>query len=316
MNKNKNIILISFLIALFLVPIAAFSAGEEEQNNREFKWGEPEPLAGGRGKEISEKQIERFMGRLSENNPEKAKELKRLKQDDPEKFKGRIRELIRERFSSRRRMPNGDRRSKGFRQETNRPCIGQSGKRGIEGRGDGHGMEGPRGGRQETGMRMHQRHEEYIEWLKKNYPQEAEKLAKLKEEKPELYLRHIMLSVKKYGKIYEESKDNPEVLEILKKNLQLKEQRDKLLRKIQSADDEKKKAQLVNELKQIVSQRFDLIVQRKQMAYEKLRQRLEKLKDKVKQSETEVGKWKEAKDEKVQERLKELISQTEKFNWD
>ena len=165
---------------------------------------------------------------------------------------------------------------------------------------------------------MHERHTEYLEWLEKNYPEKAKKLAELKEEKPKLYRRQIGLSLKKYGRIAKASKENPELAEALKEDLELKKERDKLLRKIRAATDDDKKKKLVKKLEEVVDSRFDLIVKRKQIRYEMTSKRLEKLREQVKQSKAEVEKWKDAKfkNENVKARLEELTSKIESFKWD
>ena len=129
-------------------------------------------------------------------------------------------------------------------------------------------------------------------------------------------MRRLWLSKKQYGRIAEATRENPKLAKVLKEDLELKKKRDKLLGRIRAVSDEKKKKELTAQLEEIVGDRFDLIVRRKQIRYEQLRKKLEKLKKQVKQSEAEVEKWNELKDEKVKERLEELISQTEKFNWD
>jgi HlyD family secretion protein len=48
--------------------------------------------------ELTDERIERTMGFLAETNPEKAEELKQLRQSDPEKFKTELKKLMRERF--------------------------------------------------------------------------------------------------------------------------------------------------------------------------------------------------------------------------
>ena len=166
--------------------------------------------------------------------------------------------------------------------------------------------------------RARERYAEYIEWLEENYPEEAEKLAELRESKPELYMRQIALSLKKYGRIAEAAKENPQLAEVLKESLQLTKQRDKLIRKIRKATDEDEKKKMVEELKEVISSKFDLIVKRKQMAYEQLRKELEKLQKEVKKNEAEAEKWKdpEFKNESVKARVEELISRTSKFKWD
>lgn len=162
---------------------------------------------------------------------------------------------------------------------------------------------------------MQQKHEEYLSWLKENYPDEAAKLEEVRQNNPELYMRQVMQSVRKYGRIAEASRDNPELAAVLKKDVELKARRDEILERLASAQAEEKEA-LTAELRQIVSKRFDLIVQRKQLQHKKLLERLEELKKQVERSEAEVKTWKMSKDEKVEARLNELLERSEKFRWD
>ena len=179
------------------------------------------------------------------------------------------------------------------------------------GRGGGPGGENA----VERMQRMQRKHEEYLDWLKENYPEEAQELEKVRQENPELYMRRVMHSGRKYGRIAEAAKDNPELAAVLKEDLELKDERDEIIQKLRSAEDGDKEA-LTAELKEIISKRFDLIVQRKQLQHKQLLEKLEKLKKQIEESETEAAKWEATKDEKVESRLKELIERSEKFRWD
>jgi len=125
--------------------------------------------------------------------------------------------------------------------------------------------------------------------------------------------------------------------EILKEDLALKEKRDNLLRKIRAAGESDEKKELIEQLEEVVGNRFGLIIRRKQIAYEQLRQKLEELKKQVEQYETkvnvgpepieyeqlrqkldelrksveqhkaELNKWKQTKDKQVKKRVEELI---------
>jgi hypothetical protein len=202
------------------------------------------------------------------------------------------------------------------------------GERGRQGRrieGSGKDDDRSRWGRGGGGLmgeaidkrmdRMQRKHEEYLDWLKENYPTEANKLEQVRTDNPELYLRRLMHSGKKYGKIAEAAKYNPELATVLKEDLELKDERDEIIQKLRSADGEDKEA-LTAELKEIVSKRFDLIIKRKHLQHQHLLEKLEKLKQQVEQSEAEAKKWEDTKEEKVQTRVKELIERSEKFHWD
>ncbi len=296
MKTSYGIILVLAVATTVLLTAAlpCWAVEKEEENI----WLEDEPKRGHRQLELTEEKIERIMSRLAETNPEKAKELAQLREKDPEKFKAELRKVMHKRLGKRVGEHTG---------WQDKPWVGLR----LGRRGEPH-----KGRRKETFReRLWQKHAEYIKWMEENYPEEAEKLAELREKKPELYIRRCWLSKKRYGRIAEAAKENPKLAKILKEDLELKKKRDKLLRKIGAASDDEKK-ELIGQLEEVVGNRFDLILKRKQMAYERLRKKLERVKERVKRSEAEVEKWKEVRSEEVKERLEELISRSERFDWE
>jgi len=247
------------------------------------------------GKRLTEDRINNMLERIAKENPKEAEKLKKMRKENPDMF---MKEL-------HKRMPQSRRRK-----------SGDSDRRPERDRGEKM-HDGPRGGgpRGERFAQMEKKKEEYIKWLKETYPDEFTRLEELKEKQPELYFRQMMVSGKKFGRIFEASKNDPELAAILKEDMALKQKRQELTKQISKAND-REKADLIKELEVVIGQRFDLILKRKQIAYDKLRQRLEKLKEEVKTSQDEVEKWKDTKDAKVQERVKELLKKSEKFNWE
>ena len=270
----------------------SLSAGMPDQQHKQF--------------EPPEKRIERIMSWLEENDPEKAKEMKQLRSENPEKFKAEFEKIAREHF--RKKMDK--RREK------------MAERRFLHGQGmplpDHLGPNEPQGEhkREMFRERLQEKESELLDWLKKNYPDEAQKLAELKDKDADLYRRQMSLSFRKYGRIIEASEENPELAEVFKKDMELRKQQHELLEKIKAAtnDDEKKK--LTTELEQTISDRFDVIVKRKQIEYEQLLKRLKNLTEEVGKSNVEIEKWKQTKSEKVKERLNELLSKTDRFEWD
>jgi len=168
--------------------------------------------------------------------------------------------------------------------------------------------------RERMDARRRQMQAEYTEWLEKNYPEDAKKLAALKERDPNLYIKQFRLSMDKYGRIFG-ARENPELGEVLKEDLELKEKADQLVRKIKSAGKEDEKKELTAQLEQVAGRRFDLIVRQKEISYAQLLRRLEELKKRVEENNAEITKWKDAKfkNENVKKRVQELISG---FKWD
>ncbi len=301
MKTSYGTILVLATVAavLFTTALPCRAAEKEEESI----WSEDEPKGKGEGKrfELTEERIERIMNRLVEADPEKAEELKQLREKDLEKFKAELREAMRQQFGKRFRE-----RLKEHPEQQMKKYGGPFGPGGMP--PGVHGMP--------PGMGMHWRYDRYLDWLKENYAEEAEKLAELREKDMGLYWKQFGLSLKKYGKIAEAARENPQLAEVLKEDLLLKQQRDELLEEIKTAGDDEREG-LVNELKEVVSSRFDLIVKRKQIEYEQLFEKLEKLKKRVEESEAKVEKWKdvEFKNESVKARLEELLSKTDEFRW-
>jgi len=292
---HHPILVLAIAAVIILAAPVPSSAVETKDANI---WLDEKPTQEHRRFELTDERIERIMNQIRESDPEKAKQLEQLRNEDQEKFKDELRTFMREHFAKNEQY---------------------MGARGSHGMPPMPGTEGPgRFGKDfEKGPRGYEMQAEFLDWLKENYPEEAEKLAKLREEKPELYQRQMAISLKKYGRIARASKENPELADVLKQDLVLKKQRDELLRKIKVApDDEKKK--LVEQLQDVVSSRFDLIVKRKQIEYEQLRKKLEKLQEEVKQSQAQVEKWKDSKfkNDNVKAHVEELISGAEKIDWD
>ena len=159
---------------------------------------------------------------------------------------------------------------------------------------------------------------DYIEFLEKNYPQEAEDLKKHKDKDPEVYSRRFELSMRRYGAIFRASRENPELAVILKEDMELRDKADGLLKKIKETKKEEEKKKLMAELREVANDRYDLIVRRKEIEYERLLKRLEELKKEVEENKAEITKWKDqqVKEENVKKRIEDLIKGLPKFKWD
>ncbi len=294
---------VGIAVGLWALPCRGGEVVKEEK-----VWLEDEPAPGpghtpGGGGPVMEgprwdegAMIDRMMMQIREKDPKRADELERLRKDNPEAFRGEM-QRMREEFGQQMQE----------RMREHRMQM-PSERRGMP-------NEGPP---EMIRERIHDKHEEYLQWLDQNYPQEAAELVKVKDENPQAYMRRLGLSLRKYGRMFEASKEHPELLPVMKEDLVLKEKRDELLRKIKGTAEEAQKQVIVKELEQVVSQRFDLIVKRKQIGYQDLEKKLEELRKEVELKKAEVEKWKspEFKQQSVKEHLNELVSHTEKFEWD
>lgn len=279
------------------VPLSSPAGGTADEDNI---WSEDTAKGEGGRPELTGERIERMMKRLVEVDPNKAEELKQLQAKDPEKFKAELREAMREQFGRRIK----ERMEK--QTEPNSPG-GMLPERGMQRRGEPFGR-----GHMPPEMDI----DKYLDWLKGNYPTEAEKLAQLSKGDPNVYWKQLGLSLKTYGRIAEAARENPRLAEVLKKDLELRQQQDKLLEEIKTAGDEDKEG-LVKNLKEVLNNRFDVIVERKQIEYEQLSERLEMLKKDIEHRKAEMEKWKDAKfkDDSVKARIDELLGKSDKFTW-
>jgi hypothetical protein len=320
MKTSYRVILALAMAAAVWSITAAYCRAAEDVNKEDSIWSE-DAAKWEHGKfELTEERIERTMKRLAEADPNKAEELKQLQQKDPEKFKAELKEVMREQFGKRIREQMGKQIEPfGPGGTPPGPCNippitcpnGMPPEIGMQKQGEpfgpGHIMP-------EMGMKW--KYDKYLEWLKENYPVEAEKLAEMSKKNPEMYWKHLGFSLKKYGKIAEAARENPKLAEVLKKDLLLKQQQDKLLEEIEAAGDKDKEG-LVKDLKEIINNRFDMIVERKQIEYEQLIEKLERLKSEVEERKAKMEKWKDAtfKDDSVKTRLEELLGKNDKFTW-
>jgi hypothetical protein len=325
MKTSYGTILV-LVMAAVLSTTALYCRAAEDVNKEEVKSTEPLPPPPGgvvekediwsedtaKGEpgrfELTEEKIERTMNQLAKTDPKKAEELKQLQAKDPEKFKAELREVMQEQFGKRFRKRMEER-------------SGQHMKEGGEPFGPG-GMPPdscnmpPGPGGMPPGVGMPWRYDKYLDWLKENYAEEAEKLAELSKKDANLYSKQLNLSLKKYGRIAEAARENPQLAAVLKEDLALKQQQDKLLGEIKAAGDNGKE-ESVKELKEVLNHRFDAILKRKQIEYEQLLKKLEGLKKEVEQRKAKVEKWKDAgfKNESVKARLEELLGKTDEFKW-
>lgn len=323
MKTKYGIILILAIAAALFAPTLPCWAVEKED---EDIWSD-DTAKGEHGRfELTEEKIERIIKRLAVTEPNKAEQLKQLQEKDPNKFKIELREVMREQRDKRIREHIGKRLEPiGPGDMPHIPPImpspnvmppGMDMQRPIEPFGPGHIM---------PEMGMHWKYDKYLNWLEENYPgvatqlEEAKKLAEQSGNDANHwreYWKQFGLGLKKFGRIAEAARENPRLAEVLKKDLELRQQQDKLLGEIQTAKD-KEKEELINELKKVLNNRFDVIVERKQIEYEQLLEKLERLKNDVEQRKANMEKWKDAKfkDESIKARLEELLGKSDKFTW-
>jgi len=166
--------------------------------------------------------------------------------------------------------------------------------------------------------RRQRRQEEFLKWLKANYPKDEENLARVKEKDPQLYVKTYEHLQEQYGRIFEADSANPELGEVLKEDFELKRRRDDLVWRLRRERSDAKKQAIGAELREVVARRYDLIVRRKEIAYEQLQKKLEDLQGQIRASKDEIVKWQdsELKRENVRRRIEGLTEGHRRFRWD
>lgn len=252
----------------------------------------------------SGRRLEGFLARLEQEDPNRAAELRSLRQKNPEKFQEAVRAEI-ERFFR-----------PGERPRPQEPAGGPQGPMGP-GRGpEGAGPGGPGGGPGSRWLEhLQRRHEEFIQWLQKNNPELAAELEQIREKDPGLYFTRVMDARRRYDPIIDTEKRNPELAKVLLEDLAMQKQRDELLKKLRGTGGAERE-KLLQELKSLVSQRFDLIIRKKTLQYQELEERLKRLREEIEKRRSEINKLKDSKEQAVEEHVKELTAQAEKIQWD
>lgn len=296
--KTKHIIILSltvFAVCLLATPQPCFGEDrwEKEDTRRSLI---------GRHKMGPEK-IEEMLQRIEKRNPEKAEELRILRKENPAEFRKAMRQMFAKKHDRRKdgKSYRGEHERRRF--DFDRPSERRSRDRS---RRSGRSKRGRWGDRIT--------HDQTLSWLKENYPEKAERLAKLREKKPELFGR----IVGKYRRIAEVAKENPELANVLKQDLELKGKKYKILKKLKNATDEKERKKLTDELQTVIGNRFDVILKRKELAYDQMLRKLKELQKEVKKHKAELDRHTDPdfKNKNVNERLQKLVEQTEEFKWD
>jgi len=223
---------------------------------------------------FSDETVERILKGIRQRDPEKAKELERLRKKDFEQFKAE---------------------------------LGKHGRKEIE-----------EISRERFEAWRERRRAEFVEWLKDNYPDDEKELTRIKEKDPQLYVKSYEHLERKYGRIFDADRSNPELGAVLKEDLILKKRRDELVQKLRHERSEARRQVFGSELQEVVARRYDLIVRRKEIAYEELQKKLEELQKQIRDSKDEIIEWQDAdtRMENIRRRLETLTRGETRFRWD
>jgi uncharacterized phage infection (PIP) family protein YhgE len=157
---------------------------------------------------------------------------------------------------------------------------------------------------------------EFMEWLAVNYPEKTERLKATEGKDVNLYVRSIKVESKRYGGAFDaERKGNAELSTALRNSVDTQGKIDRLLKTLANPK-AKNRQKTLNNLKSLVSQRFDAILKVKQLQYESLQKRLKRLEELVGIRQAELEKLKDTKNDAIKQRLKDLLGNDEKIKWD
>jgi hypothetical protein len=289
-----------FVLAAVFSLVAAAQLRAADANDQDI-WSQDQPGGKTKRAELTPGQIEHWLNDIRLVDPNRAAELQKMQKENPQQFPRELRRIARE-ITGRQYKDHVD----------NNTFDGRKGH--VTDMNTGTAA----GGRRES-ARMWQRTAEFYDWLKQNYPAEAQKLDQLKKQKDqELYRRQMSVCRQRYWQIFESAETNPQLAEILKQDLELKEQRASLLKKIKATTDYAQKTALIEQLEEVVGNRFDLLLKRKQLQYQQLLERVQKLHEQIKQSEAQVQRWKDPafKKESVKSHVESLLGKPDQFKWD
>ena len=151
---------------------------------------------------------------------------------------------------------------------------------------------------------------EFLEWFELSYPKEFEALSKSDD------CEKIHVASKKYMPIFMAlKKGRPEVAQILKKDIELALQRDGLIREFNATDDVAAKDSIADELKIVVSQRFEIVIAKKRQRFDQLKSRIAELEKEVEKQEATLEQLEAEKEKQVEQRLKELTQPEITLQW-
>lgn len=278
-------------------------------------------------------KTDRIMDFLERSNPEKAEELRNLKEQDSEAFEKEIEQIaakMREKMGQKRKGQGQDRRKmdndavtrpsdKGDWQQP-RKTKKPDDRNELQDRPMPHEPGIGRGrserGRESYNEVMRKRNDQFMEWLTDNFPEKAQEFQAAAEANPERSFRDMMPTMMKYRGIFETEKKNPELAELMKKDLELNQERTEILEQLKNSENEEDTQELTKELKDVVAARFDLILEKRHMKFEELNERLEKLTEELEKQQEELEELSNERDEQIDERLEQLLEEKGKSVWD
>ncbi len=311
------------MAAILMAAFAIFAYAAQEQNT-----DDPGQIKADQERSIFDEDVKEVMHQkllelIDRTNPERGRQLRELRDTNPQEFEKEIDETakkMRERLGDphkRNKEPDAVTRAtdKG---DWNKPSAKEDESKRPETQArKGFGDVSKRiGAARDSYMElMRKRNEEFVEWLKVNYPEKAVEFEKASEANPERAFRDLMPVMMKYRDIFETEKKNPELASLMKKDIDLLEREGEILTAAKISEKEKDKEKLTAELNSIVAARFDLILMKRQMRFDELKERLAQLENEIKKQEADLEELSKQRDEQINKRVTELLSADSQIKW-
>lgn len=234
---------------------------------------------------LTEQQIDRFLVRLAQSNPERAAELEKMRITHPQQFRWEIREELANRFFQRVVVP-----------EAAEPKPATPAEPAVQ-------PDPPSDA-------VRKRHEELLAWLEKAFPQQAAEL----KANPTLSEARMNELYNRYEPVMRAERTHPPLAEAMKEDIATQMQCDALLMELTYADPQERE-KIIGHINDLTAKRFDLIVLKRQLQHDQLRRRLERLSQELDKQKEELDALRNGKGQAVTDRVKELIERTDKTNW-
>ncbi|MBN1815783.1 MAG: hypothetical protein JW828_00390 [Sedimentisphaerales bacterium] len=241
--------------------------------------------------QITKDQVEAILGQLKTSQPKRAEELEKLRKEDPIKFALEIRQIAQRQMQEQARQKETA--------EPKRPGSTTRTER-VE--------DTTRTDRWRD--YLVDRLEEYMSWLEKNFPQQAAELNALSQSDPEEFVNKVAVSRRRYEPIMRAQQRSPKLAEALKADAELQDRRDMLLEKIATAK-EQERAPLIEELTEIVGNRFDIIIQKRLIKFEELELKIEQMRQSLEMEKRQLQELVNQKPQSTRERVAELVKAVE-----
>lgn len=232
---------------------------------------------------LTDRQIDRFLSRLSESNPARAADLEKIRITHPQQFRWEIRDEMASRFFGRTAPSDTVEPS---------PSIPADPPVGVE-------------------DAEQKRYRDLVVWLEQNFPQQAEEL----KANPAISESRVNELFRRYEPVMRTERNNPPLADAMKEDISVQMQCDALLLILPYVD-EPARNRIIHRIDELTAKRFDLILLKRQLQHDQLQRRLERLSQELARQNEEIELLKSGKDLAVKDRVNELVKRADNADWD